>query len=327
MLDALDTPFRPGDGPPALRDRPIATRDEGSPFDLSLEGTYSRWRARRLSAAPRSAAELIVDVADPGALTPGEHAALAQRIARANMAIYRSVPARDVHASRQQVQALARRFGLLRLDANWLADEDGLSPITVRAARHGEGAGAFIPYTDRAIRWHTDGYYHPAGRAIRGMVLHCVEPAALGGGTALLDPELAYIALRDADPAHVAALMAPDAMTIPPRTDDTGIARAAQTGPVFSVDAAGALHLRYTARTRSIVWRDDAATRAAVQCLERILADSAQVLRVRLAAGMGLLSNNVLHDREAFVDDPARPRLLIRARYLDRIEFPAAAVW
>jgi hypothetical protein len=35
--------------------------------------------------------------------------------------------------------------------------------------------------------------------------------------------------------------------------------------------------------------------------------------------GMGLLCNNVLHDRSAFTDDALNPRLLYRARYLDRI--------
>jgi hypothetical protein len=29
--------------------------------------------------------------------------------------------------------------------------------------------------------------------------------------------------------------------------------------------------------------------------------------------------NNVLHERSAFEDDPARPRLLYRARYVERI--------
>jgi hypothetical protein len=33
---------------------------------------------------------------------------------------------------------------------------------------------------------------------------------------------------------------------------------------------------------------------------------------------MGLVSHNVLHDRSGFVDDAHRPRLLYRARYLDR---------
>jgi hypothetical protein len=113
--------------------------------------------------------------------------------------------------------------------------------------------------------------------------------------------------------------MAPDAMTIPAREDDDGVARPAQSGPVFSLGADGALHMRYTARTRSIEWKNDAATRAAAAFVERFLADDARVLRLTLAAGMGIVANNVLHERTAFVDDPDAPRLHYRARYLDRI--------
>ena len=78
------------------------------------------------------------------------------------------------------------------------------------------------------------------------MVLHCVRPAWSGGWNALLDPELAYIAVRDRGTHLVHALMQPDAMTIPERTDDTGVARAAQSGPVFSVDEQGCLQMRNT---------------------------------------------------------------------------------
>ena len=290
----------------------------GHPFDLDDEHAYRAWRDVKLADAPRSAEVLTVELHDPAALSAAERAALLERCARHNMALYRSRPAA---ADKSVARELGRQLGLVRLDANWLADEDGISPITVR---EGAGpAGAFIPYTNRAIRWHTDGYYHPAQRAIRGMILHCVRPAASGGGNQLLDHELAYIALRDADPAHVRALMAADVMTIPARTDEDGVARAAQPGPVFSVDAGGFLHMRYTARTRSIAWKDDAPTRAAVACLESLLAGaSPHVLRVRLEPGMGLVTNNVLHDREAFIDDPQRPRLLYRARHLDRVARP-----
>lgn len=291
---------------------PAPTR--ASPFDLGDERTYRDWRAAKLAQAPRGIDELLVELADPFALTAAERQALRERCARFNMAIYRTPPgAADASLPR----ALGRQLGLERLDANWLADDDGISPITVRA---GAGpAGAYIPYTDRAIQWHTDGYYHPAARRIRGMILHCVRPAAHGGANRLLDHELAYIALRDLDPAHVRALAAPDAMTIPARTDEDGVARAEQAGPVFSVDDDGALHMRYTARTRSIVWKDDAATQAAVAALRGVLATSPFVLQGRLEAGMGLVCNNVLHDREAFSDDPALPRLLYRARLLDRV--------
>jgi len=213
---------------------------------------------------------------------------------------------------------LASQFGLTRLDHNWLADEDGISSVTVTGEA---GRGDYIPYTNRAIRWHTDGYYNPPGRRIRAMILHCVNSAASGGENALLDHEIAYLQLRDADPALVAALMQPDAMTIPARTDDAGIVRAAETGPVFSVDPeSGALHMRYTARTRSIEWKNDATVREAAARLERMLAGPSPCIhRVMLQPGMGLLCNNVLHERSAFTDDPARPRLIYRARYYDRI--------
>jgi hypothetical protein len=96
--------------------------------------------------------------------------------------------------------------------------------------------------------------------------------------------------------------------------------RAAQSGPVFSLDAGGHLHMRYTARTRSIEWKHDAATLAAVAALEKILAsDTPHIFQARLEPGMGLLCNNVLHDRAAFTEVATHPRLLYRARFLDRI--------
>jgi hypothetical protein len=280
------------------------------------------------------------------------------------MAIYRST---KVAADKASARAIGAQLGLYRLDANWLADEDGVSSITVSrpppaalragppAGEHAAGGGpapsrppptalragppageraagggpaprgtdergGFIAYTDRPIKWHTDGYYHPEQRRIRAMVLHCVRPARSGGVNSLLDHELAYIALRDASPRWTRALMAHDAMTIPGREGEGGVVRAAQRGPVFSVDAQdGALHMRYTARTRSIEWKADVATHQAVAFLERVLNDDNPfVLRVRLEAGMGIVANNVLHDRSGFTDDPASPRLLYRARYLDR---------
>jgi hypothetical protein len=114
--------------------------------------------------------------------------------------------------------------------------------------------------------------------------------------------------------------MQADAMTIPERVDETDGVRAAQSGPVFSLDATGHLHMRYTARTRSIEWKQDAATLAAVAALEQLLASNTpHVFQALLEPGMGLLCNNVLHDRGAFTDNAAHPRLLYRARYLDRI--------
>ena len=288
-----------------------------NPFDLDQPEAYARWRAAKLAAHPRRVEDLIVDVADPRALADDERTALLDRCARANMVVYRSpVTVEDKELPR----LLGVQLGLHRLDANWLADEDGISSIAVSQDEEGGPRADFIPYTNKPIKWHTDGYYHPQARRIEGMILHCVRNAGEGGVSGLVDHARLYLALRDANPEWVRALMASDAMTIPARTDDSGVARPAQSGPVFYLRPDGGLQMRYTARTRSIEWKDEPATRAAVAAIERLLADNPPwVFRLLLQPGMGIVANNVPHERSAFADDPYRPRLLYRARYLDHV--------
>lgn len=237
------------------------------------------------------------------------------------MAVYASSHAGV--ADKGMARRLGARLGLTRLHANPLADEDGISSLE---ATPGKSALGFIPYSNQRLLWHTDGYYNAPNERIQAFILHCVRPATMGGENRLLDPEIAYILLRDANPEFVKVLSAPDAMTIPAHAPNGVELRPAQTGPVFSVNA-GALHMRYTARTRSIEWQQDDTTRAAVQFLNRILdANSPHVFTLRLAGGQGLVCNNVLHNRSAYTDDPApgMGRLVYRARYLDRIAGSAA---
>jgi len=290
-----------------------------NPFDLANEMGYRAWRDAKLAAYPRSVDELIVPLADPRHLTPSEIGALEARCTRANMAIYSAphLPAADKSLARQ----LGQQLGLTRLEGNYLADEDGLSSITP-ASDEDNVRGEFIPYTHKPINWHTDGYYNTLDRRILGMTLHCAQDAEEGGANALLDHEIAYIQLRDVNPDYVAALMQPDAMTIPARMDEDNVARPEQSGPVFAVDPEqGFLYMRYTARTRSIVWKDDAVTQAAVKTLADILANSEYSLTAHLRPGMGLICNNVLHTRSGFTDSPEHRRLLYRGRYYDRLRF------
>jgi len=290
-----------------------------SPFDLADDTAYRAWRDAKLAAYPRSVDELVVPLADPRHLTTDEIEDLGLRCARANMAIYSAphLPAGDKSIPKQ----LGQQLGLTRLEGNYLADEDGLSSITP-AGEEGGARGDFIPYTHKPINWHTDGYYNTLDRRILGMTLHCAQDAEAGGENALLDHEIAYIQLRDANPDYIAALMQPDAMTIPARMDEDNVARPEQSGPVFAVDPVqGFLYMRYTARTRSIVWKDDAVTQAAVKALADILANSEYILTARLRPGMGLICNNVLHTRSGFSDSPEHRRLLYRGRYYDRLRF------
>jgi len=291
-----------------------------SPFALDNETGYRAWRDARLAAYPRSVDELVVPLADPRHLTSAEFAALENRCARANMAIYSAphLPAADKSVPR----LLGQQLGLVRLEGNYLADEDGLSSITPSDDAGSSVRGDFIPYTHKPINWHTDGYYNALDRRILGMTLHCAQDAETGGENALLDHEIAYLQLRDVNPDYIDALMQPDAMTIPARMDEDNVARPEQSGPVFAIDPAeGFLVMRYTARTRSIVWKNDAVTQAAVRTLADILASSEYILTARLRPGMGLICNNVLHTRSGFSDSPDHRRLLYRGRYYDRLRF------
>jgi hypothetical protein len=290
----------------------------GSPFDLNDAAAYAEWRQRKLDTAPRRIEDILVELGDPRQLTFAERDRLLALNAVANMAVYVGQTGRD--PDKEIPRQLGAQLGLKTLDSHWLTDGDAISPISVRGAEVRGERREFIPYTDKPIRWHTDGYYNLPERTVRGMVLHCVESAASGGENQLLDHEIAYLLLRDENPDFIRALSAPDAMTIPARTDDNGVARAEQPGPVFSVDVGGHLHMRYTARTVSIVWKDDAATQAAKAALERILATPTPwTLHGRLEPGMGLVCNNVLHDRAGFTEAPDKRRLLYRARYYERV--------
>ncbi len=293
-----------------------------SPFDLDDGRAYAAWRERKLDIAPRRIEDIVVALDDPRALSADERRALLERCAAANMAIYSSNTAGD--PDKEIPRRLGLQLGLVHLDSHWLTDDDAISPISVRGAEERGERKEFIPYTDKPIRWHTDGYYNLPERTVRGMVLHCVESAASGGENQLLDHEIAYILLRDENPDFIRALSQPDAMTIPPRMDESGEARAVQPGPVFSIDAQGFLHMRYTARTISIEWRADAATQAAVAALAKLLATPTPwTLHGRLEPGMGLACNNVLHDRSGFTETPQQRRLLYRARYHERVTAPA----
>ena len=288
---------------------------DSGPFSLDDELAYRRWRADKLARQPLEAADPFVTVANPLQMTAVERAALLARVAGTNLALFAWDPG---SAASERLRAFLGQVGLHRLDHNLEAGEDGVSEIAVRT-----GTGkTYVPYTNRPLSWHTDGYYNRPERQIRAWALYCVQDAAEGGANELLDHEIAYIRLRDRDPRWIAALMAPDAMTIPPNAGEDGVLRKAQSGPVFSVDPRdGRLHMRYSARQRNVAWRDDAATRAASEALLALFsAGDDHILRVRLGPGQGVLSNNVLHRRDGFRDDPDRPRLLLRARYYDRID-------
>lgn len=280
------------------------------------ETAYQNWRKFKLENYPCSVEELSVEIDGLLNLSESDKATIVGVCKRANMAIYKC---RDGFADRGAIRSFASCFTLQRPDYHLCANDDGVSELSVAS----EGTrSAYVPYSNRSLSWHTDGYYNHESRLVRAVVLHCASVPETGGENALLDPEIAYIRLRDEDPSFITAFEHPECLTIPANSDERGEIRPAVSGPVFSYDSInGKIHMRFSARKRNIQWRDDDLTMAARECLADLLADeSGPVLHYRLCAGEGLISNNVLHNRTAFENGPGHKRLLYRARFFDRIE-------
>jgi Taurine catabolism dioxygenase TauD, TfdA family len=284
-----------------------------SPFDLNNQHAYENWRDKKLENYPDKAEQLIVEINNPQKLTNAEHYAIFERYRKSNMAVY--ISKEGINPDKRIASNLAEQFGLKTLDRNMGADDDGITSLQVSKT---EGRERYIPYSNKAIHWHTDGYYNKLDRQIHALNLHCVRPAMQGGENAVLDHEIAYIRLRDENPDYIHALSSASAMTIPANIKDNIIIRPDRSGPVFSTTENDTLHMRYTERAHSIIWNNDPVTSAAVKALESLLHSSdPYIFRLTLQAGWGLISNNILHDRSGFNDDINAPRLLYRLRYFE----------
>ncbi len=282
---------------------------------LDDSGAYEVWRANRLNAAEKALNHppvTVDDLANPGESVVSE---LKKRCDATNFALY----ACDDSGPKAPVGAFAAAFGLRVAEVHRSADGTGIVALRVTDKCDQRG---FIPYSPQGMGWHTDGYYNAPDARISAFILHCVRPAADGGENRLFNPEILYIRLRDRSPDHIRALMHPGAMTIPQNTESDGSVRPASVGPVFYGDSAtGRLQMRYTARTRSIIWHDAPRVQDAAARLRAILAqDDPLMMRVALKAGQGILTNNALHDRTGFQDGQGRDgRLLLRVRFHNRV--------
>ncbi len=289
-----------------------------SPFSLTSDAAYSQWREDKLRYKKPAVSDVLVQIHDPYQLSDEEKVAIISHCENFNMAIYqlRNSAIQD----KSLVHALGKQLAMEALDANIRSDEDSVSSLEVRE----QAGNKYIPYTNKALSWHTDGYYNALDKQIFGIIMHCVRPAAEGGVNSLLNPENVYMTLRDENPAYIEALMHPEVMTIPDNIEAGKVIREAQTGPVFMIKApvgeeAGRLHMRFSARKRNIIWRDTEDTRAAVEMLNELMADENNVLKIGLRAGQGIVCNNVLHNRSGFTDSENQKRLMYRARYYDAV--------
>ena len=285
-----------------------------NPFSLDNSDAYKRWREQKLKSASNTSEVTL----DPLFTKESEIEELKKNCREQNFSLFNF--ARTPERTETAIQQLGLALGLSDIDSNLCAEDSGITEIRVKET---STDNVYIPYTNRPLGWHTDGYYNMPNQQIHGWLLFCGHPAMQGGINGLLDHELLYIKLRDQNPEWIAALMASDAFTIPGNIEGGKVIRGDSVGPVFSINPDGhSLHMRYSARQRNVQWKDDANTQAAASAILDLLnSDDDHILYLTLKQGQGIISNNVLHNRSSFTDsdDPSQRRVIYRARYHNRV--------
>ena len=292
-----------------------------SPFLLDNEAGYQQWKKGKLESCSRFSPNKTIKIEDQGYLSPKTLGEIASQIETFNFALF-ELDAANSDFSTHDLLNFGQLLGLYRVDVNLGAEPDGVTRLCV--VESSDKRSRYIPYTNRALNWHTDGYYNPPSSCINAFSLYCVEPAGQGGENFVLDHEMLYMQIRDADSELLLALMDSNVMMVPANISDDRVVRQAESGPVFNIDnETGRLNMRYSARPQNICWKTDDLSTRALKLLHEILIDSEYITTFKLESGQGMVSNNVLHGRKAFVDVQAgnSSRLYYRARYYDAITF------
>lgn len=277
---------------------------------------YQFWRDEKLANTPTELADYLVEINNPFSLSKAEKNQICDLCQRACFAIFQLPEQSDYLPA---VVSINAQLGLRDFDQHLYAKDHGIATIT---QTDNPQQAEFIPYTNQAIGWHTDGYYNALPQRIRAFSLFCVRPAVSGGENQWIDPQMVYLLLRENNPDIAHALTHPKAMCIPEHKVGGKVRRAAATGAIFFIDEVTArLSMRYTQRKKNIEFLDSVEIKQAVAALNDLLRRKTAYHFVYLMqSGEGLLCNNLLHKRSAFTDAKTRPRLLLRGRYFNQID-------
>jgi hypothetical protein len=283
---------------------------------LDNSDEYQYWRDEKLANIPTQLNDCIVEIQNPFELSSAEKNKITDLCQRGNFSLFQIQP---IDQYDKAIISINAQFGLTDFDQHLFVKTGGLAHITQGGEKD---QGEFIPYTDKNIGWHTDGYYNAIDARIRAFSLFCVNPATQGGANEWIDPQMIYLLLREDNPDVAKALTHSKAMSIPEHEVDGVVRREKSTGPIFFVDElSGSLYMRYTQRKKNINFLDSTEIKQAVEHLDALLSTKTDYhFQHLMQSGQGLLCNNILHKRNSFTDDINNPRLLLRGRYFNRIK-------
>ena len=266
---------------------------------------FLRWAEEKEKNIPQNSDGILVNIHDINNVKTSEIAKIKETIYKYNSCIYSSKIALK---SNTNLLKFVELVGMRTYDCNNI-DSNEISTITPLQ----NSKINYIPYTDKLLNWHTDGYYDK--KSIFSWLLHCVNPATQGGENYLLDHELVlreYL-LRNDD---INNLMAEDALTIPESKETS---RSEISTYIFSFkNKYRRLHMRFSMRKDNI-GTSAKANSAVIKLREIIEGNCAKYsLTYKLQKNEGIITNNILHGRKAFKDDKVK-RKLLRIRSYERL--------
>ena len=272
----------------------------------SKSSEFKQWALEKEDNIPLNIDDLIVKIHDIILATLAEISNIIDKINRFNCCIYQSKAGLNTQAD---LINFAQSIGMETYDTNNIHN----SPISLIMSLETKNALNYIPYTNKKLNWHTDGYYDE--KPIFSWLLHCEEPAYSGGENYLLDHELAireYIIKYD----NLESLSSLDAFTIP---GNTRANRGETKGYICDNDNEyKKFHMKFSMREKNMKLNEQSKT--AIMRMKKIIKEDCKkyCLTYKLSKNEGIVSNNILHGRNSFEDGKAM-RKLYRIRSYERI--------
>jgi len=284
-----------------------------SPFILENETEYKNWRQTKLELYPLNISKFSIPL-DINNFQKKDLDLIKFNMNKYNFALYNF----KSELTNNELENFCTMLNLNNSISNLFSDSKNISDIRDHKDTNNNQIGEYIPYTNKPLNWHTDGYYYPLNNSVKSFLLHCVNPAHRGGENLLLDHEILYILIRDHNPSYIKILMEKNIMGIPRNKNNAESTNI--NGPVFFIDDEYSLNMRFTSRQQNIVWKkSDIIDKIKKFIFNFVESDTKYITKILLKKNQGYIANNILHKREKFFDNKNK-RLLKRIRFSKKLK-------
>ena len=278
-----------------------------------LENTrtnYKRWADKKLQGFSNKLDDLIVEINNPNSISKSEKNIILKTINQHNIVFFQIN--KGTINLKSSIKTLASQVGLGNYEIDSKSDNDGLTEIKIHNSM--KPSAEYIPYTDKQLNWHTDGYYNDEKNLILSWLLFCKSQSENGGMNKYMDHEIAYI-LFNKSFDNIGDLMLHNTYRIP-KNELTG--RKAVDNAIFSF-IKNKLHMKFSMREKNIIWNDK--SKEATNNLKDIISSSEKYhISHKFSEGQGVITNNIIHMRTSFTNLEKKNRLLYRLRSKKRME-------